>query len=60
MRLTKPLLRAMREALIAALAGAGFDGGDFDRLDPDHFERALDWVEQEIARRRSKANRQTT
>ncbi len=50
-RLTKPLLEAMWQALNAALVGAGFDGGDFDGQNPEHFRRALDWVEQEQARR---------
>lgn len=61
-RLTLPLLQAMGSALRAALAGDGFDGGDFDGLNPAHFERAGDWVLQEIKRRRScqKQNRNLT
>jgi hypothetical protein len=51
MRLTKPLLAAMRAALHAALAGEGFDGGDFDGMDPKAFERALSWVEEQQDRR---------
>ena len=51
MRLTLPLLNAMAHALNAALAGDGFDGGDFDREDRSHYERASAWVSQEIARR---------
>lgn len=50
-RLTRPLLDAMRAALHAALAGGGFDGGDFDGMDPKAFQRALDWVEQQQAKR---------
>lgn len=50
-RLTKPLLEAMAAALRAALAGEGFDGGDFDGLDSNHFQRALQWVEQEQGKR---------
>lgn len=50
-RLTRPLLDAMASALNAALAGAGFDGGDFADENSEHFERALAWVEQERARR---------
>lgn len=50
-RLTKPLLEAMSNALSAALAGEGFDGGDFDGQDPHHFERAQEWVMAELARR---------
>jgi hypothetical protein len=50
-RLTKPLLAAMDAALRAALAGEGFDGGDFDGMDPEHFRRALEWVAQEEKRR---------
>lgn len=52
MKLTKPLLRAMRAALNAALAGAGFDGGDFDGENVEHFERALAWVEKELDKRK--------
>lgn len=47
-RLTKPLLRAIEAALNAALAGE-FDGGDFDGLNREHFERALEWVEEKLA-----------
>lgn len=54
-RLTAPLLEAMQSALQAALAGENFDGGDFDGLNPKHFERASDWVAQEMMRRRGKA-----
>jgi hypothetical protein len=50
-RLTKPLLEAMLAALNAALAGEGFEGGDFDGLDRKHFERAQDWVFNRIVRR---------
>lgn len=50
-RLTKPLLDAMASALSAALAGEGFEGGDFDGMNRDDFERALDWVNQEALRR---------
>ncbi len=50
-RLTRPLLDAMSSALSAALAGGGFDGGDFNGENREHFERALDWVEDEIRRR---------
>lgn len=50
-RLTKPLLEAIESALNAALAGDGFDGGDFDGMNPEHFQRALEWVAQEQQRR---------
>ncbi len=50
-RLTRPLLVAMQHALQAALAGAGFDDGDFGGENPEHYERALDWVVQEQQRR---------
>lgn len=50
-RLTKPLLNAIEAALSAALAGDGFDGGDFDGDDPRHFERALQWVREQQERR---------
>ena len=51
MKLTKPLLAAMAAALQAALAGEGFNGGDFTGLDPKAFERALAWVEEQQRRR---------
>jgi hypothetical protein len=41
----------MSSALKAALAGKGFDGGDFNGQDRDHFERALRWVEKEQHKR---------
>ena len=56
-RLTKPLLLAIEAALDAALAGEGFDGGDFADQDRDHFERASQWVAQELKRRASPAVR---
>lgn len=47
------MLEAMQSALTAALAGGGenFEGGDFDGQNPDHFERALVWVTEELIRR---------
>ena len=45
-RLTKPLLSAIEAALNAALAGDGFNGGDFDGMDRAAFERAQEWVEE--------------
>jgi len=53
-RLTRPLLAAMQEALTAALAGEGFEGGDFEGLNPEHFERALQWVTAELERRKTR------
>lgn len=53
-RLTMPLLNAMASALHAALAGDGFDGGDFTDQNPEHFKRALAWVEEQTARREAK------
>ncbi|WP_379069211.1 hypothetical protein ACHMW4_04260 [Mesorhizobium sp. UC22_110] len=53
-RLTKPLLIAMLAALDAALAGDGFDNGDFAGMDRRHFERASQWVDEELARRAKK------
>lgn len=53
-RLTLPKLDAMLAALDAALAGGGFDGGDFDRLDPKDFEAARDWVAQQITKREAR------
>lgn len=52
MRLTKPLLKAMAAALDAALAGDGFDGGDFDGMDREHFERAREWIDEQQLKRR--------
>ena len=53
-KLTSPMLGAIRAALNAALAGDGFDGGDFDGLDREHFERADKWVRQQIDKRKAK------
>lgn len=52
--LTAPLRSAIESALNAALAGEGFDGGDFTGQNRDHFERALEWVRSraEAPRRR--------
>lgn len=55
-RLTEPLLTAMENALCAALAGGGFEDGDFAGEDPEHFERARKWISQERARRRETKN----
>ena len=52
-RLTTPMLEAMRHALDAALAGGGFDGGDFTGEDPRHFHDALDWVSKELSKRKA-------
>lgn len=49
--LTDAALDAISSALDAALAGAGFDGGDFDGQDPEQFERANAWVAAEQRRR---------
>lgn len=56
-RLTRSLLDAMASALNAALAGGGFDGGDFEGENQEHFERALQWIDQERERRRIKVVR---
>lgn len=56
-RLTLARLYAIGAALEAALAGAGFDGGDFDGLDRREFERALEWVNEEVVRRKRRATR---
>lgn len=55
MKLTLKKLNAIASALEAALAGGGFDGGDFDGLDPKDFEAARDWVYEEIKRRRKRS-----
>ncbi|MCO5066884.1 MAG: hypothetical protein M9924_21180 [Rhizobiaceae bacterium] len=57
-KLTKPLLEAMASALAAALAGE-FDGGDFEGEDPHHFERAAQWIAEELERRAARSNRMT-
>jgi hypothetical protein len=51
LRLTEPLLEAMDSALRAALAGDGFDDGDFAGDNREHFERARSWIAQERAKR---------
>jgi hypothetical protein len=50
-RLTRPLLEAIAAALDAALAGDGFDGGDFSGMDHKPFERAREWVSEQLAKR---------
>ena len=49
-RLTKPLLNAIAAALNAALASE-FDGGDYDGMNRKHFERALAWADEQLARK---------
>lgn len=49
-RLTRPLLKAIWAALDAALAGDGFDGGDFAGMNPDYFRRARDWADAQLDR----------
>jgi len=51
-KLTQKMLDAMGSALDAALAGDGFNGGDFDGLDPDVFSDAVAWITEETGRRR--------
>lgn len=53
-RLTHPILEAMAAALDAALAGDGFDAGDFAGLDYRHFERAREWVAEQLSKRGAK------
>jgi hypothetical protein len=55
-RLTKPLLDAIGAALDAALAGEGFDGGDFDGMDAKAFERAREWVAEQQKKRTHQRN----
>jgi hypothetical protein len=43
---------AIEAALNAALAGDGFDGGDFDSLNRDDFEAALKWIGTHKPRKR--------
>jgi hypothetical protein len=54
-RLTKRMLEAMASAINSALAGEGWNGGDFDGMDHEEFERAAEWIDQQIARRTAKA-----
>lgn len=56
-KLTRPLLEAMRSALNVALAGGGFDGGDFADENRDHFQRALDWADKELEKRAERPKR---
>ena len=49
--LSAEILNAISASIDAALAGDGFDGGDFDGMDPEHFEQASSWVEQAVANR---------
>lgn len=56
-RLTAPLLGAISAALDAALAGDGFDGGDFAGLDRVYFQRASDWATVEAMKRKGQAKR---
>lgn len=50
-RLTMSLLEAIVVALDSALAGAGFDGGDFAGMNPEPFERAREWAGEQIDKR---------
>lgn len=50
-RLTMPLLKAMEEALAFRLAGEMGDEVYEDGLTDQHYDRALDWVQQELRRR---------
>lgn len=54
-KLTRPLLTAMEHAINTALAGTGFDGGDFDGENQDHYERALEWVREQKQKRAERA-----
>lgn len=53
-RLTKPLLDAIAAALDSALAGQGFEAGDFVGMNQEHFERAREWVSDQMAKREAK------
>jgi len=50
-RLTLAMLDAMSSALNSALAGDGFNGGDFDGKDEEVFAAAREWVFEERVRR---------
>ena len=58
-RLTKPLLNAIERALSAALAGGSenFEAGDFAGQNPEHYERAWEWVTDEQQRRDEARNK---
>lgn len=45
------MLLALRAAIDAALAGDGFNGGDFDGMDIADFIAASEWLDQEISNR---------
>lgn len=51
MRLTKPLLHAMEDAINAMLAGVEGEGDWPEGVPPEHFERALIWVREQLERR---------
>lgn len=53
-RLTLAMLEAIYTALDAALAGDGFERGDFNGMDPNQFERARAWAEEQIEKRKAK------
>lgn len=46
------MIDAIESALNAAMAGDGFDGGDFYGQNQEAFERASEWVFQERQRRK--------
>jgi hypothetical protein len=52
-------LEAIWAALNAALAGEGFDGGDFDGMEPDWFEEARDWAFNELQKSNKRIERGT-
>ena len=51
-RPTLPLLRAMEEALAFRLAGELGEGVYEDGLTYVHYDRALDWVREQMRKRR--------
>lgn len=55
MKLTKKMLEAMAAALDAAEASDGFNGGDFDGMDPQQFTYARTWVKEELAKQNTAA-----
>lgn len=53
-RLTIVLLRAMQEALFSRLAGERDNDGDPEAPRTEDYERAVEWVSDQIAKRERK------
>lgn len=53
-RLTIAMLEAMQSAICSALAGDGFDGGDFAGMRESDFDNASIWIAEQLRKRRAK------